>query len=199
MQTFVLVDNKKDLADAWSSSFKDEPNFEIHGGVDIFDYPGDAVVSPANSFGFMDGGIDLLYSLNMGWHVQQRLREKIMDEHDGELLVGQSTWVPTDYRKFPILICCPTMRVPCRLKGMPNVYLAAKALFTFARRHPEITRIVCPGLGTGTGGVVPAECAEKMKMAYNDFYLGKYELPSTLFHANIMHAETIIQHPSSII
>lgn len=34
----------------------------------------DAVVSPANSFGFMDGGIDLHYSTVFGWHVQERLQ-----------------------------------------------------------------------------------------------------------------------------
>jgi len=36
----------------------------------ILDIECDAVVSPANSFGFMDGGIDLIYSQFFGWHVQ---------------------------------------------------------------------------------------------------------------------------------
>lgn len=28
-------------------------------------------VSPANSFGFMDGGIDLAYSLHFGWQMYE--------------------------------------------------------------------------------------------------------------------------------
>ena len=189
MQTFVLVDNKRDLAEAWKSEFAKHSNFEFHGGVDIFDFPGDAVVSPANSFGFMDGGIDLLYSLNMGWHVQDRLREKILYEFNGELLVGQATAVPTNYAKFPMLICAPTMRVPVRLHGTPNVYLSAKAMFLYAKAHPELQRIVCPGLGTGTGGISPLDCAIRMRMAYEEFYLGTHSFPKNLFEANLKHAE----------
>ena len=29
----------------------------------------DAIVSPANSFGFMDGGIDMVYSKRFGWQM----------------------------------------------------------------------------------------------------------------------------------
>lgn len=62
---------------------------------DIFDYPADAIVSPANSFGFMDGGIDLAYSERFGWHVQALVQSIIMQDYDGELLVGQATTVET--------------------------------------------------------------------------------------------------------
>src|SRR5690348_11540617 len=56
----------------------------------ILDVQCEAVVSPANSFGFMDGGIDHLYSRHFGWHVQRRLQEAIRGRHHGELLVGQA-------------------------------------------------------------------------------------------------------------
>ena len=191
MQTFVLVDNKVELAEAWKTQFSEYSNFEIHGGVDIFDYTGDAVVSPANSFGFMDGGIDLLYSLNMGWHVQKRLQDDIAINYHGELLVGQATMVHTDYKKFPYLICAPTMRVPKRLSGTPNVYLAAKALFIFAKSHPALERIICPGLGTGTGKVSPEECAAMMKRAYQDAYLSSYTIPKNLYEANVRNSMEI--------
>jgi hypothetical protein len=39
---------------------------------DILTRTADAILSPANSFGFMDGGIDLLYSNFFGWELQDR-------------------------------------------------------------------------------------------------------------------------------
>lgn len=180
MQKFILVDNKAELADAWNKEFEFDDNVEAHGPADIFSFEGDACVSPANSFGFMDGGIDLLYSMNMGWHVSAQLKNKIQTEYDGELLVGQAVIIPTGYARFPNIICAPTMRVPCRLVGTHNVYLAAKAMFLAAKRHPALKTIVCPGLGTGTGGVSSAECARIMKLAYDDWYLGKAEENGTL-------------------
>lgn len=180
MQKFILVDNKAELANAWNKEFEFDDNVEAHGPADIFSFTGDACVSPANSFGFMDGGIDLLYSMNMGWHVSAQLKNKIQTEYDGELLVGQAVVIPTGYARFPNIICAPTMRVPRRLVGTYNVYLSAKAMFLTAKRHPLFKTIVCPGLGTGTGGVSPKECARIMKLAYDDWYLGKGEDNGTL-------------------
>jgi O-acetyl-ADP-ribose deacetylase (regulator of RNase III) len=41
--------------------FKGVENVRISGG-DIFELKADAIVSPANSFGYMDGGIGLVYA-----------------------------------------------------------------------------------------------------------------------------------------
>ena len=46
---------------AWGAEFGSEPSVAISCG-NIFEQAADAIVSPANSFGFMDGGIDLVYS-----------------------------------------------------------------------------------------------------------------------------------------
>jgi O-acetyl-ADP-ribose deacetylase (regulator of RNase III) len=37
-------------------------------------------MSPANSFGFMDGGVDMLFSRHFGRHAQDRLLKKISTE-----------------------------------------------------------------------------------------------------------------------
>ena len=62
---------------AWREALVDFPALhplcEILTG-NITELAVDAVVSPANSFGFMDGGIDLHYSTVFGWHVQERLQ-----------------------------------------------------------------------------------------------------------------------------
>merc|ERR1739838_101615 len=50
----------------------------------------DALVVPGNSFGFLDGEPEIQYVNKFGWHVQDQLRKKIIEDYDGELLVGQS-------------------------------------------------------------------------------------------------------------
>ncbi len=58
----ILVDTNQAVVEAWRAVGLEE----AHCGS-IFDYPAVAIVSPANSFGFMDGGIDLAYSERFGW------------------------------------------------------------------------------------------------------------------------------------
>lgn len=187
-----LIDISKPLVDAWKEAFDGFDGITITQGS-IFDKPCDAIVSPANSFGFMNGGLDYFLSEYLGWHVQDRVQQKIKDEFDGELLVGQAFVVPTDNENFPYLISAPTMRVPMSLasdtKMSANVYLAAKSIFVALKKNPYITSVAIPGLGTGVGAVSPIDCAYKMRMAYVDFYLGEYQFPARLGTANLKHYE----------
>lgn len=187
---FILADRHPALVEAWQEEFKNYTNFEFYAG-DVFDKRADVIVSPANSFGFMDGGIDLAYSKKMGWHVQKKVQEKIKEDFNGELLVGQALIVPTDYEQFPYLLSAPTMRVPMFLHGTPNVYLASRAIFLTVKSMHENTSVLIPGLGTGVGSVFFSQCAQRMRMAYEDYYLGNYRFPKKLFDANLKHAEDI--------
>ena len=74
------------ITDAYERFCGDLEIVEIYKGS-ILKVNCDAVVSPANSYGFMDGGIDMLYSRYFGWKVQERLQHKIQTKHYGELLV----------------------------------------------------------------------------------------------------------------
>src|SRR5262245_26450501 len=104
----VLAAQDPLLADAWRRAFADTPQIEVFAGS-ILDVDCDAMVSPANSFGFMDGGIDALYSQHFGWDLQLRLRRKILDLHHGELLVGAAEIVETGSGAHPFMIAAPTM------------------------------------------------------------------------------------------
>ena len=139
----------------------------VHRGS-ILDLSVDAVVSPANSFGFMDGGIDHRYSHHFGWDVQERLQELIRDRHHGELLVGAAEIVETGSLRIPFVIAAPTMRVPMILRDSINPYLAARAVFLLIRRglvpsgplagervDSVVTSVAFPGLGTGVGQIGP--------------------------------------------
>ena len=191
-----------DLADAWRNFCGDvaDVNIEVHEGS-IFDLQCDAVVSPANSFGFMDGGIDMLYSRRFGWQVQDRLQNLIRQYHGGELLVGAAEIVETD-ANIPFLIAAPTMRVPMILRDSVNPYLAARAVFllicngTFregawqGQRINEVVHSVAfPGLGTGVGQVGPAVCAHQVRAAIDDVLLGKRGFPQTWAQAQSRHQQ----------
>ncbi len=178
-----LVALEPALADAWELVFQDVENVNITRGS-IFDHPADALISPANSFGYMNGGIDFAISKNLGWHIEKKVQERIRSEHYGELLVGQALLVETDHRDFPYLISAPTMRTPMTILRSPNVYLAMKAILTLARdgKMPDgspiaekVKTLAIPGLGTGVGQVPPLVCARQMRLAWEDVMNKKYK------------------------
>lgn len=136
----------------------------IHGS--IVDLEVDAIVSPANSFGFMDGGIDYVYSQHFGWDVQKKLQERIKTEFNGELLVGQATEIETKNSKIPYVISAPTMRVPMDARGTVNAFLATKAVLNLlTNRNDKIKSVAFPGLCTGVGMMSFDTCAIQMREA----------------------------------
>lgn len=161
----TLCDLESNLVAAWRAAFADVPAVRVHHGS-LLDVPADGIVSPANSFGYMDGGIDLVYSQHFGWHVDDRVRAAIAADHDGELLVGEALVVPTDDARHPWLISAPTMRVPMRVDQRVNAYLAFRAVLRLMRRDPRLGHVVCPGLGTGVGQLPPTRCARQMRHAW---------------------------------
>lgn len=96
---FIFRDRNLDVVEAWREYFQSAKDVTVSQG-DIFDAPADAIVSPANSFGFMDGGIDLAYSYRFGWALQERLQAMLRAEHDGELPVGQAVILETGDEQF---------------------------------------------------------------------------------------------------
>ncbi|MEJ2443094.1 MAG: macro domain-containing protein [Exilibacterium sp.] len=165
-----LIDANKELISAWKESFFGWDSVEVFHG-DLFSIPADAMVSPANSFGYMDGGVDLAIRYELGDIVEKRVQEAILRKYHGELPVGVAEIVKTDNVKWPFLVCAPTMRVPINISHTLNAYLAFRAtLLEIAKFNSgegeNINSLVCPGLGTGVGRLPPSRCAEQMKMAY---------------------------------
>jgi O-acetyl-ADP-ribose deacetylase (regulator of RNase III) len=170
----ILVDIQRELCDAWSNSFKELPRVTIHNGKfqDLREF--DCLVSPANSFGLMDGGIDLAIRNFFGMQIQKNVRSIIEKEFYGEQLVGTSIIVFTENDEHPFLAHTPTMRVPKDISDTDNVYNAAFAMFRTVANHNKhdklrINKVVCPGLGTATGRVKPKEAARQMALAYKNF------------------------------
>jgi O-acetyl-ADP-ribose deacetylase (regulator of RNase III) len=186
-----LRDRNPAMAKAWEHHFKGIPDVEVSCG-DIFDVTADAIVSPANSFGFMDGGIDLVYSRHFGHDLQERLQEVLRREYHGELPVGEALIVETHDAAIPFLISAPTMRVPMNVSETVNAYLAFRAALRAVIRHnatasKPIQTVLCPGLGTAVGAMPVNRCAQQMHMAYSVVVLEQIMRPTNLGQALDSH------------
>ena len=195
----ILTSVDDALADAWERFCGDLPFVSVHRGS-IFDLSCDAVVSPANSYGFMDGGIDMLYSEVFGWGVQERLQALIQEKHHGELLVGSAEIVETGYPNLPFLIAAPTMRVPMILQHSVNPYLAARAVLLLVKHSTfshgphqskliseSVNSIAFPGLGTGVGRIGLNTCARQVRAAIDAVLLGQETFPTSWVEAQQRH------------
>lgn len=195
----ILTALEKSLTDAWKKFCGDLDFVTVYQGS-ILETKCDAVVSPANSFGFMDGGIDAVYLSHFGYDIQTRVRRQIFDFHHGELVVGNADVVETGDEKIPFLIAAPTMRVPMILHDTVNPYLAARAIFTLVKYKTflsgsfkdapiseHIKTIAFPGLGTGVGRVGFNACAHQVRQAINDIILENYTMPQSWAEASERH------------
>ena len=144
-----LRDLSGSLVAAWRDAFAGAEGVEISQG-DIFstkrgiinegdpiDVRADAVVSPANSFGFMDGGIDAVFTYQLGPQVQTAVQSQIARDWAGELPVGQALIVSTGRAEIPFCISAPTMRSPSVVANTVNAYLALRAALLAVLAHNE--------------------------------------------------------------
>jgi O-acetyl-ADP-ribose deacetylase (regulator of RNase III) len=161
---------------------------------DIFDAEvmamgADAVVSPANSFGFMDGGIDLVYARRWpGVEAQLQNRIRMLG---GELLVGQAIEIPTYESDIHWVIAAPTMRIPMRLElDSINPYLATKAAVALAKAR-GFERILIPGMGTGVGEMDVKIAAGQMRHGIRDGLIQE-DFPRTWIEARKRQQQLIL-------
>lgn len=172
--SLILVDPKQDVCSEFELFFRDYPRVTVV--CDVFESlpKFDCMVSAANSFGLMDGGVDLAISNFFGWELMDRVQRHIIDHWRGEQPVGTSFIIPTNHENHPFLAHTPTMRVPMPITATDDVYKATWAMLLAVWRHNRdtedpISTVACPGLGTATGGVSPRSAARQMSRAYHHF------------------------------
>jgi O-acetyl-ADP-ribose deacetylase (regulator of RNase III) len=171
----ILVTPNRDLAAAFQHHFAAFPDVEIVNNYFEWLPEFDCLVSPANSFGMMDGGIDAAITRFFGLDLERRVQQRILTDYLGEQPVGTSFVVATGHPQHPFLAHTPTMRVPMTIKGTDVPYTAMWAMLLAVRQHnhdrPDraIKTIACPGMGTGIGQVPYAEAARLMAVAYDHF------------------------------
>ena len=170
----TLIDLQKDLCNAWKKSFEEFPEVQIINGKFELVREFDCLVSPANSFGLMDGGIDLAIRNYFGMKIQYNVQRRIQKEFYGEQPIGTSIIVFTENEYHPFLAHTPTMRVPTDISKTDNVYNAFFAMLTSVANYNKnnkvrIEKVLCPGMGTATGRMMPKEAARQMSVAYKNF------------------------------
>jgi O-acetyl-ADP-ribose deacetylase (regulator of RNase III) len=170
----VLVDPMGVVHDALVAAFKGLPDVKVVLGYFEQLVVFDCMVSAANSFGLMDGGVDAAIIRYFGYELMERVQSRILDEYLGEQPVGTCMIVETGHMEHPFIAHTPTMRVPMTIAHTDNVYKAMWAMLLAVRKHNQqherrIETIACPGLGTLTGQVPAAEAARQMALAYRNF------------------------------
>lgn len=133
-----------------------------------------AYISPANSLGFMDGGIDRVYSREMFPGVEAALKRRIKE-------VGAQTFLGRPYLPIGSAIClsvrrsvseflvsAPTMFLPHDVSRTHNAYHAFLAALTATEKR-RINILVCPALCCGYGKMSSGESASQIMRALYDF------------------------------
>ncbi|MBB5154176.1 O-acetyl-ADP-ribose deacetylase (regulator of RNase III) [Saccharopolyspora phatthalungensis] len=175
----VLCAVDEPLAAAWQEIADSRAGLSVHQGS-VLDLAVDAVVSPANSYGWMRGGIDAVYARTFP-EVEEQVRSAVLAYHGGELPVGEALLVPTGSPNPTWLISAPTMREPGERLPTDTVhpYLAARAVLRLwssgilengAPVHHVVRSVAMPGLGTGVGGVSPKLCARQVAAAWDEVF-----------------------------
>jgi O-acetyl-ADP-ribose deacetylase (regulator of RNase III) len=137
----------------------------------LLDLDCDAIVSPANSFGDMGGGIDKAIDDFHGGEAQRRVMASIREQFLGELPVGVALVVELPSQRWPFVVAAPTMRIPGSIRGPNNAYLSMRAALVSVARHnasggKTIRSLAVPGLGTGIGGLDHDDAAKQMRAAF---------------------------------
>lgn len=176
-----LIDRSESLCEAWLAAVDGLPPFptnvgdgtdEIARGINVDVHVGSiedvlprlaagAFITAGNSFGIMDGGIDLAVR-RLFPDVQAGVLQAV-HERGGFVPVGDSVVVPTQRHWCPYLIYTPTMMVPELVHGY-NAFLAFHNGLVRAQ-WLGLESVAASGFATATGGFTPEACAKQMRVA----------------------------------
>jgi O-acetyl-ADP-ribose deacetylase (regulator of RNase III) len=126
------------------------PTFGWHEGNPLaFDI--DAVVSPANTAGIMNGGYDAALRRHFGNTLEYRVRMSIKEK---PILVGEARAIQTVDTKVKWLIVAPTVSIAADgLSGHESVSYAAAYKSVIVALKTGVSYLGMTGLGTGAGGL----------------------------------------------
>jgi len=146
MKILVADHNKTTIA----SINECNPSFEVELGNPLaFDI--DAVVSPANTKGIMNGGYDAVLRRYFGVGIEYKVRQ-YFDKF--KLDVGEAIAVKTFHPKIEWLIVTPTVSVTGEgLSGHASVSYSCAYNAVKAAHEKGVQYLGMTGLGSGVGGL----------------------------------------------
>ena len=122
----------------------------------------DAIVNPANSFGFMGGGVAGVIKRVGGIEIEKEAVSK------APIAVGKAVATTAGILPCKFVIHAPTMKQPAMRIGIENVKLAIHAALKLGAEL-NLKSIAIPGMGTGVGGVPIDDAAEVMVSIAKEF------------------------------
>jgi len=122
----------------------------------------DAIVNPANSFGYMGGGVAGAIKRIGGVEIEKEAIGKAPIDV-GKAISTTAGSLPCSY-----VIHAPTMKRPAMRIDVENVRKAIKAALELAR-NLNIKSVAIPGMGTGVGGVSYKDAAQVMVSIAKEF------------------------------
>lgn len=176
-----LLDINPEITKAWQKFFGETNDVTIV--TDDFahfmdTHNVDCVVSPANSYGLMDGGYDKAITDYFGKEVQYHVQNKINKKWYGEQPVGTSISIETNKEHIvanisgignicePILLIhTPTMRTPEAIIDPRIIYQCMRTTLIEAKAQ-DVNSIVIPAFGGLCGAVSYELLAYYMFLAY---------------------------------
>ncbi|GAB4410328.1 MAG: macro domain-containing protein [Microscillaceae bacterium] len=177
--SITICEQNKTIAEAMAQGFSDIEGVEVICG-DIFKLSADVIVSPANSFGDMGGGLDKKIDDFFGGKIQPLIQQHIHENYWGEMPVGIASVLALNHQQFKHLILAPTMRIPGNVSQTLNAYLAMWAILVAAnlqclKNKNSLSKIVMTSLCTGIGGMDYVQAAFQMKTACRQVLLDEWK------------------------
>jgi O-acetyl-ADP-ribose deacetylase (regulator of RNase III) len=188
MEKIIFTDINKEFvngATKYITCIKSKIEY-IHGDIRKLTRDNVAFFSPANSFLRFGGGVDYIYK-TMFDDIQDNANT-FLEQYtpcqckSGQIYlpVGSSAIINVTIKDYNnvYVVACPTMFVPCDIQNTKNVYWAflaglhiIKEFNSKVSETKQIKTLICPGLGTGCGGLSGDESAIQIKEAFDKFEL----------------------------
>lgn len=187
---FILCDISASMCHAWDVQFNIQTHLSyknvfirqmyFHECINRLseDYPNSkiAIVSPANSYGLMDGGYDKAITDYFGKNLQSVVQQEILNRFCGEQPVGCALSVGIPNHKNFMLIHTPTMRKPESILDNKIVYHCTRSAVIEALIN-ECDIVVLPAFGGLTGKVPHTSVAYYMERAIAQLMTVPYNIP----------------------
>jgi len=154
MKVLIADHNKSTIA----SIEELNPSFQVELG-DPLAFDIDAVVSPANTKGIMNGGYDAVLRRYFGLAIEYSVRQHL---EKFKIDVGQAIAVKTGHTKVKWLIVSPSVSVTGEgLSGDASVSYACAYNSVKVAIEKNVKYLGMTGLGTGVGGLDRREAARQ--------------------------------------
>ena len=128
----------------------------------ILDADVDAIVNPADSYGWMNGGVSAAIKEKAGSEVE---KEAILK---GPTPIGCAILTSGGRTRFEAIIHAPTLDTHCDM-ARPEIILEATMIALKLAEKSGYSSIALPGMGTGRGKVDPDVAAKTMLNAIRSF------------------------------